>query len=288
MQLLALSNLSSASETTPGVIEEVNIFRIKEDGNIRSNSTDVGELSISIQQKGLLQPILVRPVDGYFKIVAGHRRFRACKSLGWRKISCIIIELDDKQAFEVSLIENLQRNTLSPLEEGKAFKTYISDFGWGGLAELSLRIGKSVSYITKRIKLLNLPDDVLNSIVSHTLDISIAEELFSIKDKTKQSSLASLITDRKLSLRKAREFLKNNREEIDFNSFYKSDFVDHIKIAEKSFDKAITTFKIAMNSLADIINNIEEDWMLHEVLMQHKNVLNTQIDIMIKQKKKLK
>jgi ParB family transcriptional regulator, chromosome partitioning protein len=283
-----LSNLSSASLITPGIIEELSISRIKEDRNIRDATPEVGELAMSIRQKGLLQPIVVRPVEGYFKIVAGNRRFRACKSLGWRKISCHVIELDDKQAFEISLIENLQRKTLSPLDEGKAFKAYVSDFGWGGLSELSLRIGKSVSYITKRIKLLNLPSNILDSIVNHTLDISIAEELFTVKDETKQSSLASLIADRRLSLRKARKLLKNIREkDVDFESFYKSDYVDHVKIAEKSFDKTIAALRIAMNSLADVINHVEHDWILHEVLMQHKNMLNAQIDIVIKEKKKL-
>jgi ParB family transcriptional regulator, chromosome partitioning protein len=283
-----LSNLSSASVITPGIIEELSISRIKEDRNIRDATPEVGELAMSIRQKGLLQPIVVRPVEGYFKIVAGNRRFRACKSLGWRKISCHVIELDDKQAFEISLIENLQRKTLSPLDEGKAFKAYVSDFGWGGLSELSLRIGKSVSYITKRIKLLNLPSNILDSIVNHTLDISIAEELFTVKDETKQSSLASLIADRRLSLRKARKLLKNiNEKDVDFESFYKTDYVDHVKIAEKSFDKTIAALRIAMNSLADVINHVEHDWILHEVLMQHKNMLNTQIDIVIKEKKKL-
>jgi ParB family transcriptional regulator, chromosome partitioning protein len=286
--LTTLSNLSSASVITPGIIEELNISRIKGDRNVRSDTPDVGELGMSIQQKGLLQPIVVRPVEGYYKIVAGNRRFRACKSLGWRKISCHIIELDDKQAFEILLIENLQRKSLNPLDEAKAFKAYVSDFGWGGLSELSLKIGKSASYITKRIKLLNLPPDVLDSILDHTLDISIAEELFSVDDKAKQSSLASLIADRRLSLKNARKLLKNiGAKDVDFDSFYKNGYIDHIKFAENSFNKTITAIRIAMNSLADIINHIEHDWILHEVLMQHKNMLNTQIDILIKEKKKL-
>jgi len=94
----------------------------------------------------------------------------------YAKIACHIIELDDKQAFEVSLIENLQRKTLGPLDEASAFKAYVSDFGWGGVSELSLKIGKSISYIIKRIKLLNLPIDIQNSIINHTLDTSTAEE----------------------------------------------------------------------------------------------------------------
>lgn len=213
----------------------------------------------------------------------------ACKSLGWRKIACHIIELEDKQAFEIALIENLQRKTLSPLDEAKAFKAYVSDFGWGGVSELSLRVGKSISYITKRIKLLNLPSDILESITHHTIDVSVAQELFAIKDKTKQSSLASLIADRKLSFRKARELLKHDdtTNEIDFDSYYKGAYIDHITIAQKSFDKSITALRIAMNTIGEVISNIENDWILFEVLMQHKNMLNAQIDILIREKKKL-
>jgi len=176
-----------------GIIDDINISQIKEGHNPRKQVVvvpDVEELAASIQQKGLLQPILVRPIveeeaEGYFEIIAGNRRFHACKRLGWNKIACHIIELDDKQAFEVSLIENLQRKTLGPLDEASAFKAYVSDFGWGGVSELSSKIGKSISYIIKRIKLLNLPIDIQNSIINHTLDTSTAEELFVIKDKTR-------------------------------------------------------------------------------------------------------
>jgi ParB family chromosome partitioning protein len=133
-----------------------------------------------------------------------------------------------------------------------------------------------------------LPSDVLNSITNRTLDISTAEELFVIKNKTKQSSLAGLIADRRLSFRKARELLKEaDSNEMDFDSYYKNTYIDHVKIAEKSFDKTITALRIAMNSLREIINNIDDDWILHEVLMQHRNMLNLQIDILIKQKRKL-
>ena len=251
----------------------------------------------SIQQKGLLQPILVRTIveedaEGCFEIIAGNRRFHACKILGWNKIACHIIELDDKQAFEVSLIENLQRKTLGPLDEASAFKAYVSDFGWGGVSELSLKIGKSISYIIKRIKLLNLPIDIQNSIINHTLDTSTAEELFVIKDKTRQSAVASLVANRRLSLKKTREILKDLKRKdddyyMDFDSSYKSEYIDHIKVAERSFDKTITTLKIAMNSLREIITNIEDDWILYEVLMQHKNMIHAQIDILIKEKRKL-
>jgi ParB family chromosome partitioning protein len=283
-----------------GIIDDINISQIKEGHNPRKQVVvpDVEELAASIQQKGLLQPILVRTIveeeaEGYFEIIAGNRRFHACKRLGWNKIACHIIELDDKQAFEVSLIENLQRKTLGPLDEASAFKAYVSDFGWGGVSELSSKIGKSISYIIKRIKLLNLPIDIQNSIINHTLDTSTAEELFVIKDKTRQSAVASLVANRRLSLKKTREILKvlkrkDDDYDMDFDSSYKSEYIDHIKVAERSFDKTITTLKIAMNSIREIITNVEDDWILYEVLMQHKNMIHAQIDILIKERRKLR
>ena len=111
-----MSKLPSNSLLMSGIIDDINISQIKEGHNTRKQVVvvpDVEELAASIQQKGLLQPILVRPIveeeegQGYFEIIAGNRRFHACKTLGWNKIACHIIELDDKQAFEVSLIENL-------------------------------------------------------------------------------------------------------------------------------------------------------------------------------------
>lgn len=103
----------------------------------------------------------------------------------------------------------------------------------GGISDLAIRIGKSVSYITKRIKLLNLPTNVLDSITKDVLDVSVAEELFSIKDGNKQSALASLIADRRLSLRKARKLMKElNQENVDFDTFYKSEYSEHVKVAE--------------------------------------------------------
>jgi ParB family chromosome partitioning protein len=202
-----------------------------------------------------------------------------------------LLSLYNKKDFEVSLIENLQRKTLGPLDEANAFKSYVSDFGWGGVSELFLRIGKSISYIIKRIKLLNLPVDIQGSITNHTLNTSTVEELFTIRDKNKQSALASLVADRRLSLKRTRELVKvfdrKDDDDTNFDLSYQSKYIDHIKLAERSFDKTITTLRIAMNSLREIINNVDDDWILHEILMQHKNMIHSQIDVLIKEKRKL-
>lgn len=276
------------SAMIPGIIGDIDISKIKQSKNHRYHALDMEELAKSIEQKGLLQPILVRTMDNYFEVVAGNRRYCACKALRWKKIACHIIELDDRQAFEVSLIENIHRKTLSPLDEASAFKAYVSDFGWGGVSDLALRIGKSHTYVIKRIKLLDLPSEVLESIMNHRLDTSLAEELFSIKDGNKQSKLADLIASRKLSLRMTRNLLKGvDENNIDFDSSYQNEGINHIKLAERSFDISITAIRIAMNTLSEIINDVEHDWVVHEILMQHKNMLHTQIDLLLKQKRKL-
>jgi ParB family chromosome partitioning protein len=208
--------------------------------------------------------------------------------LGLKKIACHIVELDDKNAFEISLVENVHRKTLSPIEEADAFRTYISDFGWGGLSELATKIGRSKSYIIKRIKLLKLPSDVIRSIITHKIDVSMAEELFQVKDQNKQSLLANLIADRRFSLRMARKLIKDHDEcDISFESSYTDENANHFRLSQRSFDKSIAALRIAMKSLGEVINSIENDWIVYEVLMQHKNMLHTQIDILIKEKSKL-
>ena len=276
----------STSLMASGFFEDIELSKLTQSQTVRSVMTNIEDLSSSILQKGLLQPVLVRPMDSYFEIIAGNRRFAACKSLGWKKISCHILECDDRNAFEIGLVENIQRHTISPIDEGMAFKAYISDFGWGGISDLSHRIGKSVSYIAKRIKLLTLPADVLEAITNRDLSTSVAEELLSIKDEHEQSKLATLVINRHMSLRKTRSLLSLNK---DISSeIYTDEIYDrHILIGERLFDKTISALRIAMNRISEIINDVEEDWILHEILMQHKNMIHTQIDILIKQKKKL-
>jgi ParB family transcriptional regulator, chromosome partitioning protein len=116
---------ASFSSIIPGSIGDIFISKIKQSKNIRQQVSDTQELAKSIKQKGLLQPILVRTMDGYFEVVAGNRRYCACKSLGWKKIACHIIELDDREAFEVSLIENIQRMTLSKATAFKAMSPIL-------------------------------------------------------------------------------------------------------------------------------------------------------------------
>ncbi len=165
---------------------------------------EVESLIMSIKEHGLLQPILIRPYQNSFEIVAGHRRFYACKSLRWRHIPCKIRELSDKQAFEIQITENIQRKSMSALEEAEAFRKYVQDLGWGGVTELSKKIGKSEEYVSHRIQLLKLPQDIKEKIMLNKLSISQALELTNLsQDNIIQ--FTDHIIENELTIRQIRE-----------------------------------------------------------------------------------
>ena len=251
---------------------------------------DLHELCYSINEKGLLHPIIVRMIeDGGYEIVAGSRRYNACKMLGWRKILSHVVELDDRDAFEVSLIENIHSKNLNPIEEARAFQDYVTNYGWGGISDLAIRLGKSVSYVDKRIRLLDLPADVVESLSVGSLSVSIGDELLPLKEKEQQSKLAELIKKRKLSSRQVRELkaeMKNSDNPYDILDF-QTKIIDIDAKTQKSFDKAIIAIRVAMNKLASVIEDVEDNWTVYEILLQHKNMLHNQIDILYKEKKKL-
>jgi ParB family transcriptional regulator, chromosome partitioning protein len=192
------------------------------------------------------------------------------------------------EAFEISIVENVQRKTLNPMDEAKAFKKYVYDKGWGSISELATKLGKSVAYVTKRIMLLDLPSEVTKAINENLLGPSIAEELFSIKKEDEKSKLAKLIIEKHMTINSVRIMIKelmmpdtddSNESEIVMSK------VDN-NIRSRSFERTIISLKIAMNRIASIIDDVEDDWILYEMLMQHKRRLHEQIDILIKQKKK--
>ena len=292
-----MSKLFSTSPLILGLVDDMPIEQIRASKyNYRAASGSLDDLMRSIRQKGLLQPILVRckKEETYYEIVSGHRRYESCKKLGWRKIICHIIELDDREAFEVSLIENIQRKSLNVVEEAHAFKNYVLNFGRGGISDLAFRIGKSASYIDKKIKLLDLPKNVLDSLCHYSISHSTAEELLSLKkDRLKQSELAKLAQTNKLSSRKIRELIKDiKREEVydydgDEMNLWEPKIKDIDEKTRRCFDKSIIALRIAMTQLSSVLEDLQDNWMIYEMLLQHKNMLHNQIDLLIKEKKKL-
>lgn len=216
------------------------------------SSNDDDALVSSIKEHGLLQPILIRPISHGFEIVAGHRRFHACKSLRWRHIPCKIREMSDKQAYEIQLTENIQRKTMEPIEEAEAFRRYVIDFGWGGVSELAKKIGMSEVYVSHRIQLLKLPDDIKEQIFNNRLNVSQALELTNLPFDSR-TEIMNHVVNNNLTVRQIRE-VKSFLKEVNG---CKSDSI-HQKGLYKSLSITKKTSLALKITLARIDNIIEE------------------------------
>ncbi len=175
---------------------------------------DFESLVASIRKYGLLQPLIVRykhanspqgMMPDKVELVCGHRRLAACKKLSIETIPCFVMELEDKEALEVALIDNVQRQSLSPIEEAEAFKLYVVSFGRGSVTALAHKIGKSEEYVSHRLLLLGLPKELKDRISSRLLNPTHATELVWLHDREKQLQLADEVQRRNLTLRQTRK-----------------------------------------------------------------------------------
>ena len=229
--------------------------------SIRDKFADQQEfesLTSSIKEHGLLQPILIRPYQNSFEIVAGHRRFHACKSLRWRHIPCKIRELSDKQAFEIQITENIQRKSMSALEEAEAFRKYVQDLGWGGVTELSKKIGKSEEYVSHRIQLLKLPQDIKEKIMLNKLSVSQALELTNLSHEN-IVQFTNHIIENDLTIRQIREVKTAfSKENITIDDKMINDVIN-LKGAKtiKITKKTSLALKITLARLDSIIEEVQ-------------------------------
>ncbi len=169
----------------------------------------LSELSQSIMQFGVLQPILVRPLfDGGYQIVAGERRYRASRMAGLTEIPAVIRELNDNETMELALIENLQREDLSPVEEAKGYKTLIETYDMSQ-EQVAKTVGKSRPAIANTMRLLLLPDDVLGLVEKGDLSQGHARALLSLENKALISAIAEDIVKKGLSVRQVEKLVKD-------------------------------------------------------------------------------
>ncbi len=246
------------------------------------NSPELINLKLSIKEHGLLQPIVVRPLEHGFEIVAGHRRFMACKSLRWRFIPCKIREFSDKHAFEIQLTENLQRKTMDPIEEAEAYQKYVVDFGWGGISDLGSKIGRSEEYISHRMQLLKLPVGVKEKVTNNDLSISQALELTNI-DSTIKEEFVDRIIDNKLTIRQIRKMKNQLKTKSPGRPEAKSK-ADHI------IRKTSIALKITLSRIDDLIEDAhkaspKERIELIKFLMDLRRKTHSMIDNTLKHKK---
>lgn len=168
-------------------------------------------LAESIKEHGVVQPVIVRPKEGTFELIAGERRLRAAQLAGLSEIPALVREYTDQETAEIALIENLQREDLNPMEEGLAYKRMIGEYRFTQekMAEL---VGKSRSYVTNMIRLLDLCDEVKNMVIERKITAGQARPLLGLSNAAEQIALARRIVEEDLSARRVEEILRAGKE----------------------------------------------------------------------------
>src|SRR5947207_15377709 len=201
-----LSALLGTSDLETDQLREIDIERILPNSHQPRKSFDedaLNELANSIREHGLVQPIVVRPLeDGFFQLIAGERRWRASQRVGLVKIPAIIRESGEHAALEIALIENLQREDLNPIEEAQAYERLINDFGLTQ-EEVARRVGKSRTTIANMLRLLRLPIEVQQWLRENRLTPGHAKALLSLSDLNAILDSARKIIEGSYSVRQA-------------------------------------------------------------------------------------
>ena len=210
-------------------------------------------LAESIAQHGIIQPIVVRPKDGMYMIVTGERRWRAARMAGLSEVPVIIIEADDRKAAELALVENLQRKDLNPVEEARAYADLIEEYSYTQ-EEIAKKVGRSRSSVTNSLRLLDLPDAVLEKLAYGEILEGHAKVILSLKDAEKMEKAAEIVVAKELSVRDTEKLVKVMSEEPKTEPKIVYD-VDHTKILEQRVQSIIGhTVKIVQNGKKSSIN----------------------------------
>lgn len=193
------------------------------------------ELADSIKQFGILQPLIVQKKKDYYEIIAGERRWRAAKLAGIKEVPIIVKNYTDQEIVEISLIENIQRENLNPIEEAMAYKRLLEEFNLKQ-DEVAERVSKSRTAVTNSMRLLKLSSRVQQMIVDDMISTGHARALLAIDDEEQQFMLANKIFDEKLSVRETEKLvkaLKNPKKEVkkvkQERMFVYNDLADHMK-----------------------------------------------------------
>ena len=199
------------------------------------------ELAESIRQYGLIQPITVRALeDGYYQIIAGERRWRACRLAGLTEVPVRVIEADERKTMELALVENLQREDLNPMEEARGYKKLMDDFGMTQ-EEAALAVGKSRPAVANVLRLLNLGEAVMAMVENGALSAGHARALIPIKDEAKQLDVAEAVVSKHLSVRQTETLVSRLlAQEVKEEAPARGDIVvDYVKEVERDLENAL-------------------------------------------------
>ena len=277
-----------------GILQELPVAKISHPhSQLRKSLDNVSELASSIKQYGLLQPIVVRPKNHAYEVVAGNRRLAAAVMLKLRKINCHLVELSDKEAYEVALVENVQHKSMNPIEEATAFAHYVNSFGWGGVTELANRIGRSQEFVTKRMQLLRLPENIHEEIIRQRITPSVALEMLPL-DNESIKELGAFIAENPMTRNDVRQIVKaskcedSSREESDRHMKKTITREKELYLLDKALKKSIAVMKSTMVNFDDIIEEVHDEWVLKELLMQYRLIMHGDIDAFLRLRARLR
>ena len=265
-----LGDSSKNIETNKIAIKD--IVRNKFQPRKNFNKDSLAELTNSIKEQGVIQPIIVRPsasLDGKYEIIAGERRWLASQNAGLHEVPTVILNVDDVKSLEFAIVENVQRQDLNPIEEARGYQRLVDDFSYNQ-DKLSKFIGKSRSYIANSLRLLSLPDEVLSMVEQENLSAGHARSLIGLNNSV---DIAKKIIQKKLSVRQA-EVLARQFRNKKFKLVHKKDpnILDlqktleektglNTSISNKKSNSGTITFEYKdLDQLDRIINTIKNNY----------------------------
>jgi ParB family chromosome partitioning protein len=173
----------------------------------RFDESKLQELAESIKKNGILEPLIVRKVEQGYEIIVGERRWRAAQKAGLKEVPVLVKEVEGPEALEISLIENLQRENLNPIEEAEGYRRLIEEFGINQ-EELGVRVGKDRTTVTNTLRLLKLPSEVIEHLIQNHITSGHARAILSLEAKERQKELCVRIIQKGLSVREAEAIAK--------------------------------------------------------------------------------
>ncbi len=207
LDLIFMEN-NTESENVPVMLKITEIEPNKNQPRFNFKSESLKELANSIAAHGLIQPIVVKPTtSGGYKIIAGERRWRACQMAGVSEVPVIIKDIDDSEIMELALVENLQREDLSAIEEAKGYKTLMETYELTQ-EEVSKTVGKSRSYVANTMRLLNLPQSVIEKLESEDITAGHARALLSLGSEDDIERVLKIIISQGLNVRQLEQLVK--------------------------------------------------------------------------------
>lgn len=248
LDLIFMEN-NPENENIPVTLKISELEANKDQPRINFNDDSLKELASSIASHGLIQPIVVKPLaSGKYKIIAGERRFRACKMAGVTEAPVIIKDINDAEIMELALIENLQRENLSAVEEAKGYKSLIDIYGFTQ-EKVSSSVGKSRSYVANTLRLLNLPKSVIERLENNEISVGHARTLLSLENEQDIERALMSVLNNGLNVRQLEQLVKNiNSKALEVENSSK------IKIQDKFIKKIESDLMSRLNRKVKILS----------------------------------